>query len=126
MAFTAYTDQNLLNHLLGPTAFTKPAALYVALFVGDPSSGGTEISTSGSGYVRQSASFTVTSGVASNTADIEWPVATSTWGSISWVAIYNASTGGNQLVTAQLTSAKTIAAGDVIRIPANDLDVTLV
>jgi hypothetical protein len=126
MAFTAYTDQNLLNHLLGPTAFTKPAALFVALFVGDPSSGGTEISTSGSGYARQSASFTVASGIATNNTDIEWPVATSSWGVISWVAIYDASTGGNQLVTAQLTAAKTISAGDVIRIPASDLDVTLI
>jgi hypothetical protein len=126
MAFTAYTDQNLLNHLLGPTAFTKPAATYVALFVGDPSSGGTEVSTSGSAYVRKSASFTVTSGAATNSAAIEWSPATSAWGSISWVAIYDASTSGNQLVTAQLTSAKTIGVGDVLRIPINDLDVTLI
>jgi len=125
MAFTAYTDQNLLNHLLGPTAFTKPAALYVALFVGNPESGGTEVSTSGSAYARQSATFTVTSGAATNSAAIEWSPATSAWGSINWVAIYDASTSGNQLVTAQLSSAKTIGVGDVLRIPTNDLDVTL-
>jgi hypothetical protein len=125
MAFTSYTDNALLGHLLGSTTYTKPSALYVALFIGDPASGGTEISTSGSAYARISATFTVSSGIATNSAAIEWPVATSTWGAITWVAIYDAVTGGNQLVTAQLTSAKTIGSGDVLRIPTSQLSVTL-
>jgi hypothetical protein len=125
MAFTSYTDNALLGHLLGSTTYTKPSALYVALFIGDPASGGTEISTSGSAYARQSAAFTISSGIATNTAAVEWPVATSAWGAITWVAIYDAVTGGNQLVTAQLTSAKTIGSGDVLRIPTSQLSVTL-
>ena len=125
MAFTSYTDNALLGHLLGSTTYTKPSTLYVALFVGDPSSGGTEISTSGSAYSRLTATFTVSSNVATNSAAIEWPVATSAWGTITWVAIYDAVTGGNQLVTAQLASAKTIGSGDVLRIPTGQLSVTL-
>jgi len=125
MAFTSYTDNALLGHLLGSTTYTKPSALYVALFIGDPASGGTEISTSGSAYARIAATFTVSSGVATNTAAIEWATATSAWGSITWVAIYDAVTGGNQLVTAQLASAKTIGSGDVLRIPTGQLSVTL-
>jgi hypothetical protein len=125
MAFTSYTDNALLGHLLGSTTYTKPSTLYVALFVGDPSSGGTEISTSGSAYSRLTATFTVSSGVATNSAAIEWPAATSAWGSITWVAIYDAVSGGNQLVTAQLASAKTIGSGDVLRIPTGQLSVTL-
>lgn len=125
MAFTSYTDNKLIDHLLGSGTYTKPSALYVALFVGDPSSGGTEVSTSGSAYSRQSAAFTISGGTATNTAALEWSTATSSWGTISWVAIYDASSAGNMLATAQLTSSKTIASGDVFRIPASNLSVTL-
>ena len=125
MAFTSYTDNALLGHLLGSTTYTKPSALYVALFIGDPAGSGTEISTSGSAYARIAATFTISSGVATNTAAVEWATATSAWGSITWVAIYDAVTGGNQLVTAQLASAKTIGSGDVLRIPIGQLSVTL-
>jgi hypothetical protein len=125
MAFTSYTDNALLGHLLGSTTYTKPSALYIALFTGNPASGGVEILTSGSAYARQLATFTISSAIATNTAAIEWPVATSAWGTITWVAIYDAITGGNQLVTAQLTSAKTIGSGDVLRIPTSQLSVTL-
>ena len=125
MAFTSYTDNALLGHLLGSTTYTKPSALYVALFIGDPAGSGTEISTSGSAYARIAATFTISSGVATNIAAVEWATATSAWGSITWVAIYDAVTGGNQLVTAQLASAKTIGSGDVLRIPIGQLSVTL-
>lgn len=125
MAFTSYTDNKLIDHLLGSNTFTKPSTLYVALFVGNPSSGGTEVSTSGSAYARVTSTFTISSGTATNTAAIEWATATSSWGTIDWVAIYDASTGGNQLVTAALSSSKTIASGDVLRIPISSLSVTL-
>ena len=125
MAFTSYTDNALLGHLLGSTTYTKPSTLYVALFIGDPAGSGTEISTSGSAYARIAATFTISSSVATNTAAVEWATATSAWGSITWVAIYDAVTGGNQLVTAQLASAKTIGSGDVLRIPIGQLSVTL-
>lgn len=125
MAFTNYTDNKLIDHLLGSATFTKPSTLYVALFVGNPSSGGTEVSTSGSAYARVTSTFTISGGTATNTAAIEWATATSSWGTIDWVAIYDASTGGNQLVTAALSSSKTIASGDVLRIPISSLSVTL-
>ena len=104
MAFTTYTDNKLIDHLLGSNTYTKPSTLYVALFVGNPSSGGTEVSTSGSAYARVTSTFTISGGTATNTAAIEWATATSSWGTIDWVAIYDASTGGNQLVTAALSS----------------------
>jgi hypothetical protein len=125
MAFTNYTDNKLIDHLLGSSTFTKPSTLYVALFVGNPTSGGTEVSTSGSAYARVVSTFTISGGNATNTAAIEWATATSSWGTIDWVAIYDASTGGNQLVTAALSSSKTIASGDVLRIPISSLSVTL-
>jgi hypothetical protein len=125
MPFSSYVDNKLIDHLLGSGTYTKPSALYVALFVGNPASGGTEVTTSGSAYARQSAAFTISTNSASNTAAIEYPTATSSWGTIDYIAIYDASSGGNQLVSAALSSAKTIASGDVLRIPASNLSVTL-
>ena len=125
MPFSSYVDNKLIDHLLGSGTYTKPSALYVALFVGNPASGGTEVTTSGSAYARQSAAFTISTNSASNTAAIEYPTATASWGTIDYIAIYDASTAGNQLVSAALSSAKTIASGDVLRIPASNLSVTL-
>lgn len=125
MPFTTYTDNKLLDHLLGAGTYTKPSALYTALFVGDPLAGGTEVSTSGSAYARQSSSFTISGIVATNTANIEYATATASWGTITHVAIYDALSGGNQLVTAALGTPKPIAVGDVLRIPAGQLSVTL-
>lgn len=125
MAFTSYTDNKLIDHLLGSATYTKPSGLYVALYVGDPASGGTEVSTSGSAYSRQSAAFTITGGAATNTSQLQWSAATSSWGTITHVAIFDASTSGNRLVDAALSTSKTITTGDVLQIPAGDLDVTL-
>jgi hypothetical protein len=41
------------------------------------------------------------------------------------LAIFDAVTAGNMIGYATLTAAKTIATGDVFRIPLGDLDVTL-
>ena len=125
MPFTSYTDNKLIDHLLGANTFAKPSAKYVALYVGDPTAGGTEVSTTGSAYARQSSTFTILSNVASNTADLQWPTATSAWGTITHAAIYDAATGGNMLVTAPLNATKTIGSGDILRIPASNLTITL-
>jgi hypothetical protein len=123
--FTSYIDNKLIDHLLGANTYTKPSTLYVALYVGDPASGGTEISTSGSAYSRQTGTFTISGGVATNTAQLQWSAATSSWGTITHVAIFDASTAGNRLVDAALSASKTINTGDVLQIPASNLSVTL-
>ena len=63
---------------------------------------------------------------ATNAAAIEFAAASGgNWGSIGWAAIFDASTSGNMLAWAALSTARTINDGDVLRIPAGDLDVTL-
>jgi hypothetical protein len=125
MPFSTYTDNKLLDHLLGSSTYAKPASKYLALFVGDPMGGGAEVSTSGTGYARQSSAFTVASNVATNTASVEFPAATASWGTLTHAAIYDAATGGNMLVSAPLTLSKAIATGDVFRITASNYSVTL-
>lgn len=125
MSFTNDLETRVLQWALTNGSPTRPTAWYVGLFTAAPgeAGGGTEIS--GSGYVRQAVTFTVSGNLATNNAAIEWPTATGTWGTITHVAVFDALTTGNMLVYATLTASKSISTGDVLRIPAGDLDVTL-
>ena len=87
------------------------------------SGGGTEVS--GGAYARQSVTFTVSGDTASNNAAIEFPTATANYGTVTHVGVFDASSSGNLLAWAALTSSKTIETGDVFRVPSGDLDITL-
>jgi hypothetical protein len=126
-SFTDYLEDKILKHVFTNVAYTSPTTVYVGLFTVAPTDtgGGTEIS--GSGYARKSAAFTVsgTGTLATNSAAIEFDAATGSWGTIVAIAVFDALTTGNMLAFADLTTSKTIASGDVLRIPAGDLDITL-
>lgn len=126
-SFTDYLEDKILKHVFTNTAYTSPTTVYVGLFTVAPTDtgGGTEVS--GSAYVRKSAAFTVsgTGTLAANTSAIEFDAATGSWGTIVAMAVFDASTAGNMLAWADLTTSKTIASGDVLRIPATSLAITL-
>ena len=125
MSFSNTYETIVLQWTFTNSAVTRPTAWYIGLFTSDPgeASGGTEVS--GGSYVREAVTFSVTGDTATNTAAVEWPVATANWGTITHIAVYDASTGGNQIAYAALNNSKTIASGDVLRVPAGDLDITL-
>lgn len=125
MSFSNYLENKVLGHVFGGVSYTAPATLYVALFTSDPGETGSGTEVSGGSYARQTVTFTVTGNLASNTAAVEFPTATSSWGTITYAAVYDASTSGNLLAYGALTTSKTIASGDVLRIPAGDFDITL-
>ena len=62
---------------------------------------------------------------ASNSAAIEFPTATAPYGTVTHIGVFDASSGGNLIAYAALTTSKAIDTGDVFRLPAGDLDVTL-
>jgi hypothetical protein len=125
MSFSNTYETNVLTWTFTTGAVTRPTAWYIGLFTDNPgeAQGGTEVS--GGSYVREAVTFTVSGDLATNSAAIEWPVATATWGTITHIAVYDALTGGNQIAYAPLTNAKTIASGDVLRVPASELQITL-
>jgi len=125
MSLTNTFETRVLEWLLTTGSSTRPTAWYLGLFTGAPgeAGGGTELS--GDAYVREAVTFTVSGDTATNNAAVEWPVATGNWGTITHVAIFDALTSGNMIAYAALSNSKTINTGDVIRIPASDLDVTL-
>jgi hypothetical protein len=128
-SFTDYTENLALTYLFNTGAVTRPTAWFVGLFTAAPSDtgGGTEVS--GSGYARVSAGTISGSGTATtftNAAAIEFAAASGgNWGTIGWAGIYTASTGGTLLAWAPLTTAKAINDGDIFRIPASSLTITL-
>lgn len=120
-------ETNVLTWLLTGDAVTRPTSFYVALFTSNPDedASGTEVSTTGTAYARQSVTFSVSGNTATNTAAIEFATATASYGTVTHVGVYDASTAGNLIAYAALSTSKAIDTGDVLRLPANDLDVTL-
>ena len=127
MSFSNHLETEILDHVFGGNAYTAPATLYLALFTSNPDedASGTEVSTSGTAYAREAVSFTVSGNTATTSAAVEYSTATANFGTVTHVGVMDASTGGNLLAYAALTSAKTIETGDVFRVPAGDLDITL-
>jgi len=124
-AMSDYLENEILDHILGTGAYTSPGTVYIGLSTGSfgDDNSGTELS--GSGYARQSAAFDAASGgTTDNSAAIEFPAATGSWGTVSHFGIFDASSSGNLLIHGAFTSAKTITTGDILRIAAGDLDVT--
>jgi len=128
-SFSDYTENLVLTYLLTTDSVTRPTAWYVGLFTAAPSDtgGGTEVS--GSGYARKATgtmTVTGTTTAASNSAAIEFAAASGgNWGTLTHAAIFDALTGGNMLAWAPLATARTINDGDVFRVPAASLTVTL-
>lgn len=125
MSFSNYLETKVLDHVFGGTAYTAPATLYLGLFTSNPNEDGSGTEVSGGGYVRQSVAFTISGNTASNTAAVEYPTATANYGTVTHVGIYDASSAGNLIAYAALTSSKSIETGDVFRVPTGDLDITL-
>jgi|TARA_Y100000289_G_scaffold65044_1_gene77908 hypothetical protein len=126
--FSDYLEDKVLKHVFGGNAYTAPSTLYVALYTVAPSDtgGGTEVS--GGGYVRKTAAFSVSGTnptTASNTAAIEYPTATANYGTVVAVGVFDASSSGNLLAYANLSTSKVVSSGDIFRFNTGDLDITL-
>lgn len=128
MSFTNFSEDLVLKWLLTTGSATRPTTWYVGLFTAAPgeTGGGTEVS--GNNYSRTSATFSVSGTAptsATNSSAIEFPAASASWGTITHVAIFDASTSGNMIAYATLSASKAIGTNDIFRIPASNLTVTL-
>lgn len=138
-AFSNYLEGALLSHILRNTAYSVPYAnLYIALFDGTGSSAALEAGTltgeiTGGSYARKQVGAAtgldfddpVLTGVTANTSDITFTTATANWGTVTYMAIMDASTAGNVLFHGALTVAKTVNNGDTFKFNAGDLTITL-
>lgn len=119
-----YLENKVLDHILGRTAYTMPATPYLALYTVAPtdSTAGTEVT--GGSYARKSISFNAASaGASTNSANVDFtgmPACT-----VVAVAVTDALTAGNILVYGTLTTNKTLDAGDILRVAAGDLSISI-
>jgi hypothetical protein len=126
MSISDYYENKILDHMVRAQAFTPPSTVYVALFTVSPidSGGGTEVS--GGSYTRQAATFNAASnGFITNSADITFPQATADWGTIVSVGLFDASTAGNLLWYGDLTASQTVNNGNILKISAGSLNVSI-
>lgn len=127
-AFSDAIHEDLMDHLLKTTSMSQPANIYVALSTANPGAAGASIAEpSGGAYARQqcntwdaAASSAGTSNVT-NTNALTYPTATANWGTITWTALYSASSGGTFYGRAQMIPSQTVDDGEIITIPADAL-----
>jgi hypothetical protein len=123
-----FLEDALINATLRATTYTSVATVYVSLWTSDPTDAGsgTEVSTSGTGYARTAVTFGAPSnGASTNSADVTFPTATASWGTVGWIGINDAATSGNLLYHTALDTSKTIDTGDIFKISTGNLSVTL-
>lgn len=117
-SFSDYTEDKVLDHIVGKTSFTMPTC-YVAFSTADPlddASGMAE--PAGSNYARittTGGNWNASSGGSiSNSADLTTPTASGAWGTLTHVALYDALSGGNLLAHGALDVSKAVTSGDTL------------
>lgn len=126
-----YAENALVAHSVGKTPLAAPT-VYLALFTTATTDlgGGTEVPTAGGTlYVRQqvpAASWAAPAGGAiSTSADINFPAAGVSWGTITHAALFDAVSAGNMVWHGPLSVPKAIGAGDIFRMAAGQLTAAL-
>lgn len=127
-ALSDYLENKLVDHVFRGTSYTAPSNVYVALYTSacSDSAGGTEVS--GGSYARvaiatgtsafkgthgtTSGASSGTNGTISNAAAVTFPSPTANWGVVTHWGVLDASSSGNLLICAALTTSKTINNGD--------------
>lgn len=117
---SAYLETLMLNLILRTQTATKPSAIYVALLTAAPSDAGGGTEVTGGSYARVQvaqldANWAAPSGTprsTSNSGSVTFPSPTANWGVATHFGLYDASTAGNLLYWAALTTPKTINNND--------------
>src|SRR5574340_242506 len=109
MAFSNYLEKKLLEHAFRNVVYTPPTTVYVALFNTLPAgdgTGGTEVS--GGAYARQAITLGAATGGSptstTNSALIQYPTATASWGTINGAGMEQLTEGLARLGISQIPS----------------------
>lgn len=125
-ALSNYLENALINAVLRNTSYTSPATVYVALFTTDPTDAATGTEVSGGSYARTAVTFGApANGVSSNSGVVTFPTATGSWGTITHMGIFDASSGGNLLFHGALAISKVVGNGDTVTFAVGALSTTL-
>lgn len=128
-SFNDYTEDAVLDHIVGKTSFTMPTA-YVGLSTADPTDDASGLAEpSGNNYARVTTSGSdwdaAASGATANAAALTFPEASGAWGTITHFALFDAATTGNMLCHGTLDSSRIITSGVTPRFGVGEFDITL-
>jgi len=127
-AASNYLELKVLDHVLGVTAYTAPTNRFLGLFTANTGleTNAPTAEVSGGSYARQAIAFSAAvAGASNSSATVTFPAATANWGTITHVAVMDASTGGNVLFWGAVTTSKVIESGDTFQVSAGNLTITL-
>lgn len=132
MSFFNYLENNVLDHVVGKTAFTSPT-VYVGLSSTTPAEDGTNVTEPSTGsYARVSTAAgdwnAAAAGATANANAVTFAQASADWvagANLTYLVAYDALTVGNELFYGLLTVAKPVLNGDTASFPAGDIDITL-
>lgn len=126
MSFADFWEGEILDHLFSIGAYVAPT-VYVGLSTADPLDNATGLAEpSDAAYVRIAcAAWTRVAGLVDNNAAVTFAEATEAWGTITHVALFDAESAGNMLVSFALDAGIAVDTGETARFPAGDLNVTL-
>lgn len=112
--FTSYFVNKIIDHNLRGTAYTVPTNIYVQLHTTDPGSlGSSGVSAM---TTRKAAVMSAASGGGTVlTDDITWAMTARE--TITHISVWDGLTGGNCLLTAELSDAKNVFSGDTFQLP---------
>lgn len=120
-AFTNYAEDKIIKALFGNTNLaTLGNNIYVALFTAvTDGEAGTVTEVSGSGYTRKQVNAvswdtTTVVGEAKNLASVDYGTAGASWGTVTHVGFYDASSAGNLWMVGALTLPRTVNTGDPV------------
>lgn len=114
------TAQDMMEAYATGAAWAGVSAHFVQLHLGDPGAAGT--ANPAAETERQSATFSVTSGAAENSAAVEWTGVTATE-TVTHFSVWTAATGGDFVGSGTVTGGDLTAGGDA-SFQAGDLTMT--
>jgi len=119
-----YLENKLIDHSLGTTTYTKPSAVYVALYTTSPSDTGGGVEVTGGSYSRKVVTFSAaSSGSASSNVNVNFTTMPTCV--ITAIGVLDSLTSGNLLYWGTLASSRSVSSGDTVSISSGNLTVTL-
>ena len=132
--FSEYAVLKILDTAMGKAQWTMPADVYVALYNGDPFGAGTELADpTDTDYARElmadtdwgAAAWSSPTGTITSATDTDFGTAGAAWGTVDYMAIFDALTGGNMICAGPLEVSRNIQLNDPVKFPAGELKVRL-
>lgn len=130
MGASNYLEEAIQNYFFRAQVVAQPTNLYVALYVNDPTDADTGTEISGGGYSRKQVLFSSPTqigdkAVIANNAKVEFDIATTDWGLVTYWGIRTAASGGNLLASSIFTRVENVQSGNRFSIELGNLQISM-